>query len=86
MSKKILWHLIYWILAWFLTNLLFGYGELFNPASMLYSSVILLIAAGVSYWIVYFLMPRYLTTGKYGLFLSYLLFTIIAAKPSGRAT
>jgi len=77
MRKKILWHLIYWILAWFLTNLLFGYGELFNPASMLYSSVILLIAAGVSYCIIYFLIPRYLTTGKYGLFLAYLLFTII---------
>jgi two-component system, LytTR family, sensor kinase len=79
MRNKILWHLIYWILTWFLTNLLFGYAELFNPASMLYSSVILLIAAGVSYWIVYFLIPRYLTTGKYGLFLTYLLFTIITS-------
>lgn len=79
MGKKILYHLVYWILAWCLTNLLFGYGGLFNPFSLLYSSIILMIAAGVSYWIVYFLIPRYLVPEKYGLFLSYLIFTIVVS-------
>ena len=79
MGKKILYHLVYWILAWCLTNLLFGYGDLLNPYSLLYSSIILLIAAGVSYWIVYFLIPRYLVPGKYGLLLVYLIFTVIVS-------
>ncbi|MFC2113386.1 sensor histidine kinase [Bacteroidota bacterium] len=77
MYKKIILHLVYWILAWFLTNLLFGYGELLNTSSMLYCSIILIIAAGVSYLIVYFLIPVYLTPRKYGLFLAYILFIMI---------
>ena len=77
MGKKILAHILYWFLAWCLTVMVFGYGELLNPASLLYSSIILLVAAGVSYWIAYFLIPRYLSTAKYGRFAAYLLFTII---------
>jgi len=79
MGKKLLFHSAYWILAWCLTNLLFGYGDLLNPYSLLYSSVILLISAGVSYWIVYFLIPRYLVPGRYVLLLVYLLFTVIVS-------
>jgi len=77
MSRKLSFHLVYWILAWCLTNVLFGYRELLNPSSLLYSTIILMIAAGVSYWTVYFLIPRYLMKGRYGLFLAYLAFTII---------
>ncbi|HEC41675.1 MAG TPA: hypothetical protein ENI20_02460 [Bacteroides sp.] len=77
MFKKIIFHLAFWLLAWCLTHLVFGYGDLVNTASILYSSIILGIAAGVSYWIVDFLIPRYLVRGKYGLFISYLLFTVI---------
>jgi len=79
MSKRILLHLAYWIAAWFIMNLLFGYGDLLNLYSLLYCSIILLVAAGVSYWIVYFLFPRYLAAGKYGLFIIYLLFTVIVS-------
>jgi two-component system LytT family sensor kinase len=79
MGKKLLFHLAYWVLAWCLTNLMFGYEGLFNPYSLLYSSVLLLIAAGVSYWIVYFLIPRYLVHDKHGLFLTYLVFTVIVS-------
>jgi sensor histidine kinase YesM len=79
MGKKLLFHLAYWVLAWCLTNLMFGYEGLFNPYSLLYSSVLLLIAAGVSYWIVYFLIPRYLVHDKHGRFLTYLVFTVIVS-------
>jgi len=79
MSKRILLHLAYWIVSWFVMNLLFGYGDLFNLYSLLYCSIILLVAAGVSYWIAYFLIPRYLAAGKYGLFIIYLLFTVIVS-------
>lgn len=72
-------HLAFWILAWGFTNLMFGYGNLSNPYSLLYSLNILLLAAGVSYWIIYFLIPRFLIPGKYGLFLTFLLFTIIVS-------
>ena len=78
-GKTALLHLAYWSLAWCFTVLLFGYGSLLNPASLIYSTIILLIAAGVSYWIAYFLIPRYLAPGKYGLFIIYLVFTIIVS-------
>jgi sensor histidine kinase YesM len=76
---KILLHLVYWFLAWFFLNLFFGFGELLNRFSLSYSFIILLITAGVTYWIVYFLIPRYLFKGKYVLFIIYLIFTIIVS-------
>jgi sensor histidine kinase YesM len=76
---RVVLHLVYWIFAWGFTNLIFGYGDLLNPPSLLYSTIILLIAAGVSYWIVYFLIPRFLIPGQYGFFLIFLLFTIIVS-------
>ena len=76
---RILLHLIFWILAWGFTNLLFGYGNLSNPYSLLFSSIILLITAGVSYWVIYFLIPRFLVPGKYALFLSFFISTIIVS-------
>lgn len=72
-------HLLYWILAWLFLNLLFGYGELLNRLNIYYSFVILLITAGVTYWIIEYLIPRYLLKGRYGLFIIYLLFTIIVS-------
>jgi len=77
-SRAVL-HFIYWILAWFFLNLLFGYGELLNRLSVYYSFVILLITAGVTYLIIGYLIPRFLFKGRYGLFLIYLLFTIIVS-------
>ncbi len=74
---RVFLHLGYWVLAWAFTNLLFGYGNLVNPFSILYSSIILLLAAGVSYFIVYILIPRFLVKRKYALFLAALIFTII---------
>jgi len=76
---RVLLHLIYWILAWFFLNLLFGYGEILNRLSMYYSFVILLITAGATYWIIWYLIPRYLFNARYGLFLIYMLFTIIVS-------
>jgi sensor histidine kinase YesM len=76
---RVLSHLVYWILAWFFLNLLFGYGELMNRLSIYYSFVILLVTAAVTYWITGYLVPRYLLKGRYGLFLIYLLFTIIVS-------
>ena len=76
---RVLSHLVYWIFAWFFLNLLFGYGELLNRLSIYYSFVILLITAVVTYWITGYLVPRYLLRGRYGLFLIYLLFTIIVS-------
>jgi len=76
---RVLMHFLYWILAWFFLNLIFGYGELWNRLSLYYSFVILLITAGVTYWIIGYLIPQYLFKGRYGLFLIYLLFTIIVS-------
>ena len=76
---NIVLHVVFWILAWFFLNLFFGYGELLNRYSMSYSFVILLITAGASYWIVQFLIPRYLFKGRYGMFIVYMLFTIIVS-------
>ncbi len=76
---RILLHLLYWILAWGFMNLLFGYGGMKDPYSLFYSSIILCISAGVSYCISYFLIPRYLSSGKYTLFLVYLVSTVIVS-------
>jgi len=76
---RVVLHLGYWILAWGFTNFMFGYGNLLNPYSLLYSSIILMVAAGVSYWIIYFLIPHFLVPGKYGLFFGILISTIIVS-------
>ncbi len=76
---RVTMHLLYWVLAWFFLNLLFGYGELLNRVSLYYSFVILLITAAATYWIIGYLIPRYLFKGRYGLFLIYLLFTMIVS-------
>jgi sensor histidine kinase YesM len=76
---RVLSHLLYWILAWFFLNLLFGFGELLNRLSMYYSFAVLLITAGATYWIIGYLVPHYLFKGRYGLFLIYLVFTIIVS-------
>jgi sensor histidine kinase YesM len=72
-------HIAYWLLVWFFLNLFFGYGELLNLYSLYYSFIILLITSGVTYWTIYYLIPGYLLKGKYGLFIIYLLFTIIVS-------
>ena len=72
-------HLAYWATAWFFLNLFFGYGGLLDRYSLYYSFIILLITAGASYWIVQYLIPVYLFKGRYGLFVIYLIFTIIVS-------
>jgi sensor histidine kinase YesM len=72
-------HIVYWILAWGFLNLLFGYGSILNPLGLLYSFIILLITASVSYWIVYLLIPRFLGPGKYGFFITGMIFTVIVS-------
>ena len=76
---RVLLHLLYWILIWVFLNLLFGYGNLLNTFNLYYSFVMLLITAGVTYWTIGYLIPRYLFTGRYGLFIIYLVFTIVVS-------
>ena len=71
---KVILHLLYWLMAGLFLNLFFGYR-----GSIYYIFVILLITAGASYWIIQYLIPRYLFRGRYVLFFIYLLFTIIVS-------
>jgi sensor histidine kinase YesM len=76
---RVLMHFLYWILIWLFLNLLFGYGNLLNKFNLYYSFVILLITAVVTYWTIGYLIPRYLFLGRYGLFIIYLIFTIVVS-------
>ncbi len=75
--RKILMHLLLWVVAWFFFFYFFGY----NSSDIIYvkwfSSFLLPLTMMVTYFVVYFLIPRYLLTKKYFLFSLYSFYTLV---------
>lgn len=75
--RKILMHLLLWVVAWFFFFYFFGH----NSSDIIYvkwfSSFLLPLTMMVTYFVVYFLIPRYLLTKKYFLFSLYSFYTLV---------
>lgn len=76
-SKNISFHIAYWILVILVLTLVFGRSWGNNLAAFYFVSMLLPIVFGTSYFINYFLVPKYLISKKYFSFATFLLYTII---------
>ena len=75
-TRLVLIHILLWISVWFFFVYFFSYNNDNTAYILWFSSLLLPLTIGVTYFMVYFLIPRYLLTKKYwhfGLYSFYLL-------------
>ncbi|NCB08543.1 MAG: histidine kinase [Bacteroidia bacterium] len=72
-----LFHLLFWIGVWFFFYYFFSYNSTDNVYITWFSSCLLPVTMGVTYFLVYFLIPRYLLTKRYFLFGLYSFYTLV---------
>lgn len=77
--RNISLHLLFWIAVWFFFYYFFSYNSDDQVYITWFSSLLLPITAAVTYFVVYFLIPRYLLTRKYFLFGLYSFYTLIVS-------
>ncbi len=74
---RLLIHLFFWILVLAFYTLLFGHENRDYPGSFKFVIILLPITMATTYFLNYFLVPRFLLTKKYFRFFLYFLYTII---------
>lgn len=74
---KILGHLLFWLLVYFFYNYFLGYGSKETAYVNLFSSFLMPITIAISYFVIYYLVPKYLLQKKYQAFILYLIYTLI---------
>ena len=75
--KIVLFHLLFWIGVWFFYFYFFSYNSNDKVYITWFSSCLLPVTMMVTYFVVYFLIPRYLLTKKYGKFALYSFYTVV---------
>lgn len=75
--KIILFHLLFWVGVWFFFYYFFSYNSSDTVYITWFSSCLLPVTMAVTYFLVYFLIPKYLLTKKYILFALYSFYTLI---------
>lgn len=75
--KIILYHLLFWVGVWFFFYYFFSYNSNDKVYITWFSSCLLPVTMGVTYFLVYFLLPKYLLTKKYFLFGLYSFYTLV---------
>ncbi|MBN1250562.1 MAG: histidine kinase [Bacteroidales bacterium] len=76
-TKSILFHFFFWIGVWFFYVYFFSYNSTDTKYVTWFSSFLLPVTMITSYFMVYFLIPKYLLTKKYGYFVLYSFYTLI---------
>ncbi|MFO7616307.1 MAG: hypothetical protein R6V75_03575, partial [Bacteroidales bacterium] len=82
MNKKglrILLHLLFWIVAWCFLSWFFTRLTGENQYTLLFSSLLLIIAVGTTYFFNYYLIPHYLLKKRYLRFGLLALFTCLVS-------
>jgi len=75
--KIILFHLLFWAGVWFFFYYFFSYNSDDKVYVTWFSSCLLPVTIVVTYFLVYFLIPKYLLTKKYVLFALYSFYTLV---------
>lgn len=75
--KTIFFHLLFWIGVWFFFYYFFSYNSDDKVYVIWFSSCLLPVTIAVTYFLVYFLIPRYLLAKKYFLFALYSFYTLV---------
>jgi len=77
--RFLLLHSLLWIAVWFFFVYFYSYNSVEKNYAIWFSSFLLPLTAAVTYFVVYFLIPRYLLTKKYFLFGLYSFYTFVAS-------
>jgi two-component system LytT family sensor kinase len=72
-------HTAFWISIWFLFYYFFNYNSSDRTYVLWFSSLLLPLTMGLTYFAVYFLIPRFLYPGKYGRFALYTFYTLLVS-------
>lgn len=76
---KRFYHILFWLIITAILTLIFGNSWENYTQSFYFVSMLLPIVVGTSYFFNYFLVPRYLLTGRYFYFGLYLLYTVLVS-------
>jgi two-component system LytT family sensor kinase len=69
-------HLLFWIGVWFLYFYFFSYNTEDKPYIIWFTSLLVPVTIAVTYFMSYFLIPRFLLEKKYGKFILYIFYSI----------
>jgi len=75
----VLLHLLFWVVVYFFYTYFLGYGSNNTNYVNKFSLFLMPVTIIVSYFFLYFLIPKYLLTKKQGLFLLYSIYTFIVS-------
>lgn len=76
-SKFVIVHLFFWIVVWFFFIYFFSYNSTNSNYISWFSSFLLPVTMATTYFVVYFLIPKYLLKKKYKQFILYGVYTLI---------
>lgn len=77
--RYVILHILFWIAVWFFYVYFFSYNSDNRAYVVWFSSFLLPLAAAVTYFTVYYLIPRYLMERKYLQFILYSFYTFVFA-------
>ena len=76
---RILLHILFWIGVWFFFYYFFNYNSSNTAYVLWFSSLLLPLTMTITYFLVYFLIPRYLFPKQYGRFILFSFYTLLAS-------
>ena len=79
MNSRIFRHIVYWLVILLFLTLYFGYKWENYILAFYFSSLLLPIVIGTSYFFNLYLVPKYLLTGKYGRFAIYFFYMLVVS-------
>ena len=75
--NAVAWHTLFWLGVWFFFYLFFGFSTYSSEHIIWFATLLLPVTMGTTYFVVYRLIPNYLLTKKYRLFILYSIYTFI---------
>jgi len=72
-------HILFWIGVWLFYIYFFGFNSANQPYVIWFSNILVPVTIVTTYFVIYFLIPNYLLTKKYGAFILYGVYTLIAS-------
>ena len=76
-SKFVLFHLLFWVGVWFFFVYFFSYNSGNSEYVYWFSSFLLPVTMITTYFVIYYLIPRFLLTKKYKYFALYGIYTLV---------
>jgi sensor histidine kinase YesM len=74
---KLIVHSFFWVIIYFFYNYFLGFGSNQKTYIQLFSAFLMPITMTISYFVVYFLVPKYLLKKLYKSFILYTIYTLI---------